>query len=345
MNSKSIENTPLILSKFASLTAIRDIDAYELSFLKTLTELLKVKDISIYKFNNINTPYRLVHYSTKNASIDIQVENIKLPDEIKEAHEKIQASGKIYKNKHNLIVYPIIGFKGNLGYLAINLLKGLTEIETKIISSLLNISHNYYSLLEENQKDKLTGLLNRKTFDDNISKIQDILNTEHQFIDYEGKEKRADKNINQFWLAIFDIDHFKRINDNFGHVYGDEVLLLLSQLMKKSFRANDLLFRFGGEEFISIVQVCNKETAEQVLERFRKTIESFDFPQVGQVTISSGVTQIMEKLGIASDIVGRADQALYYAKEMGRNRLYFYESLVNEGLLEGKIKEGDIELF
>jgi len=57
------------------------------------------------------------------------------------------------------------------------------------------------------------------------------------------------------------------------------------------------------------------------------------------------VTQIMEKLGIASDIVGRADQALYYAKEMGRNRLYFYESLVNEGLLEGKIKEGDIELF
>jgi len=74
-------------------------------------------------------------------------------------------------------------------------------------------------------------------------------------------------------------------------------------------------------------------------------IEEFDFPRVGQVTISSGVTQILEQHAIASDIVGRADQALYYAKENGRNRLFSYEELLADGTFEEVIDEGEIELF
>lgn len=214
-----------------------------------------------------------------------------------------------------------------------------------VVTSLLSISHNFHSLLEENQKDKLTGLLNRKTFDENINKIQDLLNTKPDTPQFTGTEKRSPTPATEYWLAILDIDHFKRINDTFGHVYGDEVLLLLSQTMKKTFRSNDLLFRFGGEEFIAIVQVASKQSAEQVFERFRKTIEEFEFPQVGRVTISIGATQIMQQHAIASDIVGRADQALYYAKENGRNSLHFHENLVEQGILQENVEEGDIELF
>ncbi len=347
-----------ILSKVESLTAIRDIEDFESSFLKTLAELLNIKDISIYKFNQNEEPCRLLRYSSlqpKSHQRVIQLEktqtdNIKVPDEIKKAKVWIKTTNQVYSSQQDklfFMAYPIVGLKGLVGYLSLNLYKQLTESETQIISSLLKISHNFYSLLEENQKDKLTGLLNRKTFDSNISKIHSILNTENQHNNYSGTEHRSDHQDNDehFWLAIFDIDHFKRVNDEFGHVYGDEVLLLLSQIMKKTFRTQDLLFRFGGEEFISLIQVNNRQNAELILERFRKTMEDHQFPQVGQVTISIGATQILKQLSIASEIVGRADQALYHAKETGRNKLCFYEDLIAQGLISHDLHAGEIELF
>lgn len=345
--------TTQILDKIAFLTAIRDIEHFEYSFLKILSELLDAEDICIYKINNVDEPCRLLRYSpesnqTNDDYKELQIEKIDVPNELKKAQDWIQSNNQVYSTQQNELfftVYPIVGLMGTVGYLSLNLFKQLTESETQIISNLLNISHNFYSLLEESQKDKLTGLLNRKTFDSNISKIQAILNTENQNTSFCGTEKRVEQNDENFWLAILDIDHFKRINDNYGHVYGDEVLLLLSQLMKQTFRTQDLLFRFGGEEFVSLLQVNNQHNAELILERFRKTMEEHNFPQVGQVTISIGATQILKKLSIASEIVGRADQALYHAKETGRNKLCFYEDLISQGLLKSEFQEGRIELF
>jgi len=358
MTKKTSTGSRIILHKVASLTSIRDIDAFEFSFLKTLADMLKTEDICIYKFNNIQEPCRLIRYSSEaeqsdsghktSESKEIYIANIEIPAEIKRAKNWIDTTGKIYSTQtDNLfqVVYPIAGLLGNVGYLALKLHKLPTESESMIITSLLNISQNFHSLLEENQKDKLTGLLNRKTFEENISKIQDTLHSIYEEPPYTGCEKRKNKNVVESWLAILDIDNFKRINDSFGHVYGDEVLLMLSQIMKQTFRPKDLLFRFGGEEFIAILKVDNQQEAKEVFERFRVAIEQFNFPQVGQVTISIGATQIIEQHAIPSDIVGRADQALYYAKENGRNKLFFYEDLVTEGVLEEANHEGDIELF
>jgi Diguanylate cyclase, GGDEF domain len=95
------------------------------------------------------------------------------------------------------------------------------------------------------------------------------------------------------WLGLVDIDKFKCINDNYGHLFGDEVLLLVSQLMKKSFRGTDQLFRFGGEEFVIVLDHATTEGVEVAFDRLRETIAAFEFPQVGRVTISLGYKFIL----------------------------------------------------
>lgn len=359
MSSNNSEKTPQLLDQVASLTAIRDLELFEFSFMKALADMLKTHIISLYKFNSINNTYNLVRYTSTNHTnvskhvIDIANEihvenNAVVSNEIIDAIAWIGSTDNIFSAKQGddfLIVYPISDLYGSAAFLAINLPHKLSNSENLVISSLLNISHNFYNLLEENQKDKLTGLLNRKTFDDNISKIQNLLNR-HEEETYSGKEKRKNgTNTDDYWLAIVDIDFFKNINDSYGHVYGDEVLLMLSQLMKETFRSYDLLFRFGGEEFVIIVNVEDKQEANQAFERFRITIEKFMFPQVGKVTISLGATLIMDEYVVPSDIVGRADKALYHAKDTGRNKLYFYEDLVEKGILEENPDQGDLEFF
>jgi GGDEF domain-containing protein len=123
----------------------------------------------------------------------LYVSDIEIPEEIKQARNWLQSNNKIYSNcKDNMfhIVYPIVGLKGNVGYLSVYLNHQLTESENLVIPQLLNISNNFHSLLEENQRDKLTGLLNRKTFDDNVPKIQATLNSIEETDDYSGVEKR-----------------------------------------------------------------------------------------------------------------------------------------------------------
>jgi diguanylate cyclase (GGDEF)-like protein len=351
---------PLILDKIASLTTIRDIDIFEFSFMKTLANMLNVNEISMYKFNNASEPSRMIKYSsdteiTAGTKItdevrELYLENIDIPDALNSAIEWIKSTGKVYSTQTGdkfLTIYPISGPNNTtIGYLSVSLLHERSESENLIIKSLLNISENFHSLLEENQKDKLTGLLNRKTFDESISKIRDLISFSPSAKAYSGSENRTDKGSYQYWLSLIDIDHFKKINDSFGHIYGDEVLLMLSQIMNKAFRPNDLLFRFGGEEFIVIAKTSNKDEATNIFQRFRETMEHFIFPQVGQVTVSMGATEIKGQYMISSDIVGRADKALYHAKSNGRNKLYFYEDLVSKGLIEDEIEhEGDIELF
>ena len=358
MDKKSSVKTPILLNKVAKLTSIRDIDVFEFSFLKTIAELLNIHSVSIYRFNNIHEPCLLLTYIndnhktdnriTINESKEIQFTSIKLPDEIKKAKQWIDSTGMIFSCRDGdlfHVVYPIQGLNGIAGYLSLYLNKLLTEPENLGISSLLSISHNFHELLEENQQDKLTGLLNRKTFDENVFKIQDILNTYTDVSTFEGVERRSTDEQNEFWLAILDIDDFKRVNDDFGHIYGDEILLLLSQLMRQTFRPTDLLFRYGGEEFIVIIEVENAQAAKKAFERFREKTERFPFPQVGQVTISLGATRIVNELATSTTIVGRADRALYHAKDQGKNKLYLFEDLINKGILEDKVDEGDIELF
>ena len=121
----------------------------------------------------------------------------------------------------------------------------LDKKETLI--AITKVCQNFYTILAYSENDTLTGLKNRRTYD---QKLNSLLNeqTENRLKNMRTENETRSQSINaKTWLAVIDIDHFKRVNDKFGHAYGDEVLLVLAQIMQKSFRVNDLLFRFGGE--------------------------------------------------------------------------------------------------
>lgn len=182
------------------------------------------------------------------------------------------------------------------------------------ILMLIRVFGNHTDLLNYGQRDDLTGLRNRRSFD------QDFANL-------------ADYNDNSIIIAVVDIDHFKRINDRFGHLYGDEVLILIARLMRSTFRKSDRVYRIGGEEFVVLLHRTNLQGAERALNNFRNVVASQEFPQVGQVTISAGFS-VLQAMDSASNVFGRADDALYIAKKNGRNQICCYEKLVEQGILK-----------
>jgi len=213
----------------------------------------------------------------------------------------------------------------------------------QIIGGIVSVYRNFQNLLDYSERDSLTGLLNRKTFDDQLAKMLQS-STEHEVPTAGLPERRsaADEPLN--WLAVVDVDHFKLVNDKFGHLYGDEVLILIANLMTSSFRSHDRVFRFGGEEFVVLLRSTTLANAQKIIDRFRTNVEDNAFPQVGRVTVSVGFVAI-SPFESPVNILGRADQALYYAKSHGRNQACHYDQLVSGGHLEAAAANDTAEFF
>jgi diguanylate cyclase (GGDEF)-like protein len=205
----------------------------------------------------------------------------------------------------------------------------LNEASAELVHGILRAFFNLQDLLDYGERDALTELLNRKSFDGAFFKSATAHNAMNPV---DGVERRAVQ-AGGYWLAVLDIDHFKRVNDNFGHLIGDEVLLLMARLMRASFRFHDQLYRFGGEEFVVLMRCSLPADAAGALERFRRATQTFEFPQVGTITVSIGYTTLRndDTPGSAFD---RADKAVYYAKEHGRNQVCSYQELVEKGELQ-----------
>jgi diguanylate cyclase (GGDEF)-like protein len=211
-----------------------------------------------------------------------------------------------------------------------------------VIFGIFQVYQNYQSLLDYSERDALTDLFNRKTFDEQFARhartgidscATDLADTEAGDADMRQQQ----------WLAVVDIDHFKQVNDRFGHLYGDEVLILVANILRASFRSQDRIFRFGGEEFVVLLRSATLSTAQMVFNRFRETVQAHHFPQVGSVTVSIGFAGTHN--GSSVEILGQADQALYFAKENGRNRVCYYDELMEQGQLRAKFTSDDVELF
>lgn len=213
----------------------------------------------------------------------------------------------------------------------------------QIMDGIISVYRSYQSLLDYSERDSLTGLLNRKTFDDKFSRIVSSGPSVDRTSSQEDVDCWDHPTNKKDWIAVLDIDHFKRVNDQFGHLYGDEVLILVANLMNASFRTYDRIFRFGGEEFVVLVRSVTIDEARKVLNRFRRNVEEYDFPQVGRVTISIGFSAISEVP--PNMLLGDVDQALYYAKEHGRNQVCQYEELMARGIFHREEPQGDAEFF
>jgi diguanylate cyclase (GGDEF)-like protein len=213
-----------------------------------------------------------------------------------------------------------------------------------VIGGIVSVYRNFQNLLDYSERDSLTGLLNRKTFDDQLAKML-AASTEQDAVILPGEaERRCHRDQEKQWLAVVDVDHFKHVNDKFGHLYGDEVLILIANLLTSSFRAQDRVFRFGGEEFVVLLRSTTLDNAKKIIDRFRVNVETHDFPQVGKVTVSVGFVSI-SAFEAPVIILGRADQALYYAKSHGRNMACHYDELVEGGLLQTIESNDTAEFF
>ncbi len=136
-----------------------------------------------------------------------------------------------------------------------------------------------------------------------------------------GREMERVKRYNHpLSMAIFDIDHFKKVNDTHGHIVGDNVLKCVATIVKENIRKIDHLIRWGGEEFVIVDPETDLRRAEALAERIRKVIENYPFDRAGKVTVSFGVTQFKED-DTEDTFIKRADDALYKAKKNGRNRV------------------------
>jgi diguanylate cyclase (GGDEF)-like protein len=211
-----------------------------------------------------------------------------------------------------------------------------------MMEGILSVYRNYQNILDYSERDSLTGLLNRKTFDEKFSRLLTSGSPESALQEQDERRHQPASGIGQ-WLAVVDIDHFKRVNDQFGHLYGDEVLLLIANLLQASFRGYDKIFRFGGEEFVILLRSTTLPNARRIFNRFRQRVEQHNFPQVGQVTVSLGFREMANMA--PAILLGEVDQALYYAKEHGRNQVCHYEDLVAQGLLKQETMASDVELF
>lgn len=184
-----------------------------------------------------------------------------------------------------------------------------------MISELLAIFKMKYQYTEKefmSVLDGLTGLYNRRQFE----------------LSVEQEYNRTKRHPSDFSLAILDIDFFKKVNDNFGHQYGDYVLKTVADLMKIAFRKTDLLYRYGGEELVMIMPETNIEGALVPVQRLRRMVEEYDFDYNGvktKVTVSMGLTMNYQEFNTATEMLKSADEALYKAKESGRNRIVLHE--------------------
>jgi diguanylate cyclase (GGDEF)-like protein len=166
---------------------------------------------------------------------------------------------------------------------------------------------------------KLLGKkLKKIAYTDSLTHIYNRLHFAH-FLDIEiDKVKRYG---GTFSIIFFDLDHFKMVNDTYGHLTGDEVLEKVTRIVSSANRSADIFARYGGEEFIIIVPETNLSGALTHAERLRRDIEAHHFTSIGQITSSFGVTEFIAESDNVESLLDRVDKALYLAKDRGRNRV------------------------
>ena len=160
------------------------------------------------------------------------------------------------------------------------------------------------------ERDWLTGLLNRRRLHSGL----------------EEELARADRQGGEGSVIMLDVDHFKKYNDQHGHLAGDEVLRRVAKLLVDSAAADHVCARYGGEEFVVLLPGADRSTAMAQAEKIRQLVETFPFEgretqPAGIISVSLGVASFPAGGATGDAVLGRADDALYRAKEKGRNRV------------------------
>jgi diguanylate cyclase (GGDEF)-like protein len=214
---------------------------------------------------------------------------------------------------------PLIFYGEKLGCLALESAKRLAfdagdiqplEAVADICAAAIQNARHFEKTQQLAYLDGLTGIFNRRFFELRISE----------------ELERAHRYNSSLSVIMLDIDHFKKLNDEFGHLLGDEVLRQASHIFFQHLRKGDVVCRYGGEEFALLLPQTNGENALEVAEKLRRAVEAWHFPGVPRkVTVSAGVADSPAFGKVRDEIVSAADAALYQAKLAGRNKVFTAE--------------------
>jgi diguanylate cyclase (GGDEF)-like protein len=213
------------------------------------------------------------------------------------------------------VCVPLIFFGEKLGVLMLesSALGNFTNEDVPPLESVADIcagaiknAHYFEQAQQLAYRDGLTGIYNRRYFEMQIA----------------SEIERASRYDGRLAIIMIDIDNFKRLNDEFGHLLGDEVLRQVSTVFVQQLRKVDVVCRYGGEEFAILVPQTSGGNALEVAEKLRRVVAAYRFPGVPvKVTISAGVSEFPSNGSTRDELVAAADAALYASKESGRNRV------------------------
>ena len=192
-----------------------------------------------------------------------------------------------------------------LGRMTHRLLSAREAMEDTVRQRTQELQEANHALDRQARTDMLTGLLNRRGFDTQMSFAMALA-------------RRSGRPLS---LITVDVDHFKRVNDTYGHAAGDEVLRRLAQTLQERLRGSDVVARVGGEEFVAMLPDTDLEGARAIAETLVAAMDEQRDAVVGKVTVSAGVATLRGPEYESADLMRRADAALYEAKGQGRNRV------------------------
>ncbi|MEA1967475.1 MAG: GGDEF domain-containing protein [Thermodesulfobacteriota bacterium] len=323
-----------------------------------IVELTKIESriTSALDFRDLSAPREDLFSLLHTYISDVTTDREKIAQFVKDIVQKILEieSGIGLSHKHtDDVVKSSEGFgsflKIELGELknSLDVAKNLEELKTEVSGKLSSIGDALKKKTAKDKAIKNAADKNRHAFKSGFAKLKNELEQairhskeleirlNHDPLTKAFNRRAYDKRINEemerflrygtvFSLLMIDADHFKKINDNYGHAIGDKCLQELIKRTSPLLRKNDMLARYGGEEFVIIMPETDGKGAEQVAEKIRQTIEDIEFiykEDTVRVTVSIGASEVKQEDSSHIDLFNRADTAVYQAKEGGRNRV------------------------
>jgi len=289
--SPGIQNSRMMVSYPENMTDVTNMSIHVMGVLQSTLELEKLIELFGDEMAAI-LPHEHLSYENKD-------ENIKYD---------------IGKPARHSSTYSLVLFGKNMGELTISRNSKFVDVEINKIESLISAliyplrnALLYKQAVEKAYSDPLTGLNNRAAFEKSIEQEIDL----------------ATRHDHTLSLMMMDIDRFKQINDNYGHIVGDAVLKSFADCIVECMRSSDIVFRYGGEEFVILLRNTKIAGAQLLAERMRKNVEEmkFDYNKIKlNISVSIGLAELQEG-DDRLELVERADALLYKAKEGGRNRV------------------------
>jgi len=294
--SKNIEITPReYTEEFCKIAKQNDFKLEGCNYLNEISKLITLTDRCLGTAIDNNSK------NTKNVSdIKVELKAIKIKDSI----------NKDINTLHTKLVNTVNSIEVEMGSVHKNLMSSKSEVST-LENKVKVLEQELESSKLESSTDHLTGLLNRRSFEMKLDVIDDLFKT-------------SNKN---YAIIFFDIDHFKDVNDKYGHEAGDIVLKTFSALLSKLTKETDTLARYGGEEFIAVIEYSNLDGLSSYISRIKNVVNKNKFVYENkkiQITFSGGI-ELRSRNESAKETINNADKLLYKAKETGRNKIIFWD--------------------